>query len=107
MKNLEDARRRAVLEAAAKNFGWPLAKAENRGFGIACGNEKGSYVATCAEIAVDKKSGAVRVVRLVTAFECGAILNPDGLRNQAIGANIQGLRVPLFQAIQLENDPIT
>src|SRR6266478_1665926 len=107
LKNLEDARMRAVLEAAAKNFDWPLAKAENRGFGIACGNEKGSYVATCAEIAVDKKSGAVRVVRLVTAFECGAIVNPDGLRNQVIGANIQGLGGALFEAIEFENGRIT
>jgi nicotinate dehydrogenase subunit B len=107
LKNLEDARMRAVLEAAAKNFGWPRAKAENSGFGIACGNEKGSYVATCAEIAVDKNSGSVRIVRLVTAFECGAIVNPDGLRNQVIGANIQGLGGALFEAIEFENGRVT
>jgi isoquinoline 1-oxidoreductase len=107
LKNLEDARLRAVLEAAAKTFGWPQAKKENRGFGIAAGHEKGSYVATCAEIAVDKNSGAVRIVRLVTAFECGAIVNPDGLRNQVIGANIQGLGGALFEAIEFENGRIT
>jgi nicotinate dehydrogenase subunit B len=107
LKNLEDARLRAVLEAAAKTFGWPRAKAPDRGFGIAGGNEKGSYVATCAEIAVDTNSGGVRVVRLVTAFECGAIVNPDGLRNQVIGANIQGLGGALFEAIEFENGRIT
>ena len=106
-KNLEDARLRAVLEAAAKKFGWPRGKEEDRGFGIAGGHEKGSYVATCAEIAVDKTSGSVRVVRLVTAFECGAIVNPDGLRNQVIGANIQGLGGALFEAIEFENGRIT
>ncbi len=107
LKNLEDARLRAVLEAAAKNFGWPRAKVTDHGFGIAGGHEKGSYVATCAEIAVDKTSGSVRVVRLVTAFECGAIVNPDGLRNQVIGANIQGLGGALFEAIEFENGRIT
>jgi isoquinoline 1-oxidoreductase len=107
LKNLEDARLRAVLEAAAKTFGWPRAKAEGHGFGVAGGNEKGSYVATCAEIAVDKSSGNVRVVRLVTAFECGAIVNPDGLRNQVIGANIQGLGGALFEAVEFENGRIT
>jgi isoquinoline 1-oxidoreductase len=108
MKNLSDARMRAVLEAAAKSFGWPHKKAQDgQGFGIACGNEKGSYVATCAEIAVDKKSGTVRVVRLVEAFECGAIVNPDGLRNQVIGAMIQGLGGALFEAIAFENGHIT
>lgn len=107
LKNLEDARLRAVLQAAAKKFGWPEAKKENRGFGIAAGNEKGSYVATCAEIALDPTSGTVRVVRLVTAFECGAIVNPDGLRNQVIGANIQGLGGALFEAIEFENGRIS
>jgi nicotinate dehydrogenase subunit B len=107
LKNLEDARLRAVLEAAARDFGWPRAKTEGHGFGIAGGNEKGSYVATCAEIAVDKSSGNVRVVRLVTAFECGAIVNPDGLRNQVIGANIQGLGGALFEAVEFENGRIT
>jgi nicotinate dehydrogenase subunit B len=107
MKNLDDARLRAVLEAAAKKFAWPRATKEGQGFGIAAGNEKGSYVATCAEIAFDKTSGAVRVVRLVTAFECGAIVNPDGLRNQVVGANIQGLGGALFEAIEFENGRIT
>ncbi|HTT32285.1 MAG TPA: molybdopterin cofactor-binding domain-containing protein, partial [Methylomirabilota bacterium] len=80
VKNLSDVRMRAVLEAAAKSFGWPRKKTqEGQGFGIACGYEKGSYVATCVEVAVDKPSDAVRVVRVVEAFECGAIVNPDGL----------------------------
>jgi len=104
MKNLSDARMRAVLEAVAKSFGWPRKKTqEGQGFGVACGNEKGSYVATCAEVAADKTSGAVRVVRLVEAFECGAIVNPDGLRNQVVGAMIQGLGGALFEAIEFEN----
>ncbi len=107
MKNLSNARMRAVLEAAAKSFGWPRKKTqEGQGFGVACGDEKGSYVATCAEVAVEKKSGAVRVVRLVEAFECGAIVNPDGLRNQVVGAMIQGLGGALFEAIEFENGRI-
>jgi isoquinoline 1-oxidoreductase len=107
LKNLEDARLRAVLQTAAKNFGWPRTKTEGRGFGVAGGNEKGSYVATCAEIAIDNNSRSARVVRLVTAFECGAIVNPDGLRNQVIGANIQGLGGALFEAVEFENGRIS
>jgi CO/xanthine dehydrogenase Mo-binding subunit len=107
LKNLSDQRMRAVLEAAAKSFGWPRKKTkEGQGFGIACGNEKGSYVATCAEVAVDKSSGAVRVVKLVEAFECGAIVNPDGLRNQVVGAMIQGLGGALFEAVEFANGRI-
>ncbi len=107
MKNLSDPRMRAVMEAAAKSFGWPRKKTqEGQGFGVACGYEKGSYVATFAEMALDKKTGAVRVVRLVEAFECGAIVNPDGLRNQVVGAMIQGLGGALFEAIEFENGRI-
>jgi isoquinoline 1-oxidoreductase len=107
LKNLSDPRLRAVLEATAKSFGWPRKKSqEGQGFGLAAGYEKGSYVATCAEVAVDRTSGSVRVVRLVEAFECGAIVNPDGLRNQVVGSMIQGLGGALFEAIEFENGRI-
>ena len=107
LKNLSNARMRAVLEAATKSFGWPRKKTqEGQGFGLACGDEKGSYVAACAEAAVDRALGDVRVVRVVEAFECGAIVNPDGLRNQVVGAIIQGLGGALFEAVEFENGQI-
>ena len=112
LKNLSDPRLRAVLEAVAKSAGWPKQKSpkqntkDSQGFGIACGYEKGSYVATFAEVAVDRESGAVRVVRLVTAFECGAVVNPNGLRNQVVGANIQALGGALFEAVEFEKGRI-
>ncbi len=107
LKNITDPRLRAVLETASKSFGWPRKKTqEGQGFGLAVGFEKGSYVATCAEIVVDPKSGAVRVEKLTEAFECGAIINPDGLRNQTVGAMIQGIGGALFEAIEFENGRI-
>ncbi len=100
LKNLKEARLRAVLEAAARQFGWGLRKAKpGRGFGLACGTEKGSFVAACAEVEADVKTGRLKVVRVVTAFECGAILNPDHLKNQIEGATVQGLGGALFEAI--------
>ncbi len=107
LKNLKDARLAAVLEAAARQFGWGKAKAPaGHGFGIACGTEKGSYVATCAEAAVDRDSGRVRVVRLATAFECGAVLNPGHLKNQIEGAVVMGLGGALFEAIEFAGGKI-
>ena len=49
---------------------------------------------------------SIRVVRVVTAFECGAIVKPDGLRNQIVGANIMGLGGALFEAIEFANGRI-
>lgn len=107
LKNLADERLRAVLEAAASRFGWGKAKsAPDRGVGLAAGFEKGGYVATCAEIAVDRTSGEVKAVRVVTAFECGAILNPDHLKNQIEGAIVMGLGGALFESIEFENGKI-
>jgi nicotinate dehydrogenase subunit B len=107
LKNLSDPRLRAVFESAAQTFGWPKKKTQNgQGFGMGGGLEKNGYVATCAEIFVDHNAGEVRVVRIVTAFECGAVVNPDGLRNQIVGANIMGLGGALFEAIEFENGGI-
>ena len=107
MKNLQDDRIKGVLQAAADKFGWGKAKpAPGHGFGLACGSEKGGYVANCAEVSVDRSTGALRIVRVVVAYECGAIVNPDGLRNQVLGANIQGLGGALFEVIEFENGRI-
>lgn len=107
LKNAKDERLRAVLEAAAKAFGWGKTKpVAGHGFGIAGGFDKGGYVASCAEVAVDRASGNVKIIRVVTAFECGAIVNPDGLKNQVEGAVIQGIGGALFEAVEFENGKI-
>jgi isoquinoline 1-oxidoreductase len=62
-------------------------------------------VATCAE--VEAKDGAVKVVRLVTAFECGAVVNPDHLKNQVEGALVMGLGGALFEAVKFAGGTVT
>ena len=106
LKNLKNERLRAVFEAAAKQCGWGKTKAPGQGFGMGGGYEKLGNVATFVEVNVDGKSGDVRVVRVVSAFECGAIVNPDNLRNQIEGSNVQGLGGALFEAIEFENGKI-
>src|SRR5262249_48080799 len=54
LRNLSDPRLRAVLEAAADKGGWgKAAGGAGHGRGIACGFEKGSYIATAADVAVE------------------------------------------------------
>jgi nicotinate dehydrogenase subunit B len=103
LRNLKEPRLRAVLGAAAERFGWGKARASpGRGFGLACGVEKGGYIAACAEVSVSSPSGQARIERVVAAFECGAILNPDNLKNQVEGALIMGIGGALFEAIEFE-----
>ena len=105
LKNLADPRLRAVLEAAADKFGWGrTTPTHGHGYGIACGVEKGGYVATCAEVSIDE--GQVRIVRVVEAFECGAIVNPAHLTNQIEGSIIQGIGGALFESVAFENGTI-
>ena len=107
MKNLKNERLRAVFEAAAGKFGWGKRRAApGEGFGMGGGYEKLGNIATFAEVNVDRKIGAVKVVRIVSAFECGAIVNPGNLRNQVEGSNIQGMGGALFEAIEFENGKI-
>jgi isoquinoline 1-oxidoreductase len=100
LKNLKDARLRAVLNAAAEKFGW----GKTQSSGIACGSEKGGYAATCAEVAVT--NGDVKITRIVTAFECGAIINPDQLKNQIEGSMMMGIGGAMFEAIEFDNGKI-
>jgi isoquinoline 1-oxidoreductase len=107
LKNLTDARLHAVFQAAAEKFGWGRQKSSpTRGFGIGGGTEKGSYVATCAEVGIDPATGELHVERIVEAFECGTVVNPDGLENQITGAITQGLGGALFEAIHFDNGKI-
>ena len=106
LKNLKDERLRGVLEAAAKAFGWGNPAPGGRGFGIAGGSEKGSYVATCAEVAADAKSGAIKVLRAVTAFECGTVVSPDHLRNQVEGSVIMGIGGALSEEVRFAEGKI-
>ncbi len=104
LRYLDDDRMAAVLRAAAEPVGWDDAGAparsgtDRQGTGIACGTEKNGRVATAAQVRVEQ-DGTLRVLRLVTAFDCGAVVNPDNLANQVEGAVMMGLGGALFEAI--------
>jgi isoquinoline 1-oxidoreductase len=101
--NLDDERLAAVLTAAAQRFRW---RAGSRaGQGIALAIEKGGRAATVAQVA--EVEGELEVVRLVTAYECGAIVNPQTVINQIEGATIMALGGALFEAIRFDHGVIT
>jgi nicotinate dehydrogenase subunit B len=105
LKNTRDERLRNVMTAAAERFGWKnRRKTAGRGFGMAAGTEKGGYVACCVEVSA--ANGQVKVVRVVEAFECGAIVNPEHLSNQVEGAIAMGLGGALFEHIDFADGKI-
>ena len=62
-------------------------------------------MATCAEVAIT--NGAVKIVRVTEAFECGAVVNPEHLRNQVEGAVAMGVGGALFEQIEFADNKIT
>jgi isoquinoline 1-oxidoreductase len=109
LAHLDNPRLRAVLQTAAEKFGWQervKKKTANAGVGLACGTEKGSYVAACVEIEIDPKQNQIRVRHVCQAFECGAIVNPDNLLKQVEGAIVMGLGPALREEVRFENGEI-
>jgi CO/xanthine dehydrogenase Mo-binding subunit/aerobic-type carbon monoxide dehydrogenase small subunit (CoxS/CutS family) len=108
LRHLSDSRLADVLRAAAERLGWPgpgVSPGAAAGLGIAGGFEKGGRVATAAAVRVDA-DGTLHVDRLVTAFDCGAVVNPDNLANQIEGAAMMGLGGALFEAIDFADGQI-
>jgi CO/xanthine dehydrogenase Mo-binding subunit len=107
LAHLSNPRMRRVLQAAAKQFGWKRRKTPSgRGVGVACATDVGTYVATMAEVAVDRSSGQVQVKRVVCAQDEGVIVNSDGSRQQMEGCIMMGLGYALSEEVHFKNGEI-
>ncbi len=112
LAHLKEPRLRDVLLKAAERFryreriqGLP-SKSGKRGVGLACGTEKGSYVAACVAVKIDPSRGKIAVEEIVEAYECGAIQNPGNLRAQVEGGIVMGLGGALKEEIRFEHGRI-
>lgn len=107
LKNLRDERMIRTLKAAAEKFGWEAAPSPSgRGFGVACGTDAGTYVAQIAEVTVDKRSGQVKVERVVCAQDMGLAVNPRGAIIQVEGCITMGLGYALTEDIHFRGGMI-
>jgi nicotinate dehydrogenase subunit B len=102
-----DKRLTDALRAVAEKSGWaerpspaPAANGKTlKGRGVAINQRGGSIPAAVAEVEVDSATGRVRVTRVTMAFDCGLIINPDGVRNQIEGNVMQGVSRTLFEEV--------
>ena len=107
LDHLSDRKMRGVLSAAAKAFGWsPNASPSGRGVGVACGIRSGAYVANMAEVAVDKKTGKVQVLRVACAQDMGLCINPHGATLQMEGCITMGLGYALTEEVRFDKGAI-
>ncbi|TNC09382.1 xanthine dehydrogenase family protein molybdopterin-binding subunit [Methylobacterium terricola] len=101
LRHLDDPRARAVIEAAASRFGWGTILPKNRGAGFAFARYKNlaAYCALAVEVALERESGRVRLVRAQAAVDAGEVVNPHGIRDQIEGGIIQAMSWSLFEAV--------
>lgn len=111
LAHLRDPRARAVLQAAADKAGWtPGKKGDGRhGRGIAYCRYKsiGMYAAVVVDVEVDRKTGAVKVPRVVIAADIGRVVNPDGAKNQLEGGIVQAVSLTLMEQVVFDRREIT
>jgi isoquinoline 1-oxidoreductase beta subunit len=95
-------RARAVLDLAAAKAGWGEPMPARSGRGVALIEGFGSFMAMVADVTVDKE-GQVRIDRVVSAVDCGIVVNPDTVRAQMEGGIIFGLTAALYGEITFKN----
>jgi isoquinoline 1-oxidoreductase subunit beta len=98
---LGDGPHKRVLELAAAKAGWGTAAAAGVGRGFAVHASFGSYCAHAIDASVD--GDKVTVHRVVSAIECGTVVNPAIVRSQIESGVIYGLSAALRQEITFDH----
>jgi len=106
-RRVDRSKLRAVLELAASKADWgapiPQRAGRRSGRGIACNVYHGrTTLAHVAEVSVGEK-GDVRVHRIVTAADCGQVVNPLGLGGQVESGVAWGLSYALKGEVTIES----
>jgi CO/xanthine dehydrogenase Mo-binding subunit len=79
-------------------FGWPVAQVDpDTGEGEPLHNM--AYGATVAEVEVDTDTGEVKVLKLVSAYDCGKAINPMLVEGQIDGGAAMGLGSALLEEL--------
>ena len=82
-----------ALNLAAEKAGWGKTLPAGRAMGVAVVNCFGSFNAQIAEVSIVQ--GKVRVHRVVSAVDCGQVVNPAGVQQQMQSAIVYGLSAAL------------
>jgi len=111
LRHLDDPRAQEVIRRAAQRFGWERRPAstrwKGRGFSFAQYKNLMAYCAIAAEVSVEPDTGRVTIERIVSAVDCGQIVNPDGVRNQIEGGIVQSASWTLFEETTFDRHTIT
>jgi isoquinoline 1-oxidoreductase subunit beta len=89
-----------VLNLVAEKANWGKAMPKGSAQGFAMSNNVGSFTASIAEVTVT--GGKLKINRMAIATDCGHVVNPQILREQAIGGAVFGLAAAMKGAITID-----
>jgi CO/xanthine dehydrogenase Mo-binding subunit len=118
LKHLSDPRAVDVINAVLKASNWQTRPGPNpasaqgniakgRGISYVRYNNTITYVATVAEVEVNRTTGQIAVTRVYVAHDCGQIINPDGVINQVEGGVIQTVSRTLMEEVKWAGNTVT
>jgi len=120
LRNLDDARAVALIDATAKRAGWQARTPGSRGKPDADGMLHGrgvayaryvhskfpgfgaAWAAWVIDLSVDAATGRIRVQRIVVGQDTGMVINPDGVRHQIHGNVVQTLSRCLLEKVAFD-----
>jgi isoquinoline 1-oxidoreductase subunit beta len=110
-----DAGWKKCLQEVATRSGWGKKLPRGQAQGVAISNwgswaakdklHAGTTVATVAHVDVTRE-GALKVLQLDLAFDCGRMLNPDAVIAQMEGGTVFGLNLSLNEELNIQNGRI-
>ncbi len=115
LKHIDEPRAKNALTVAAEKFGWDTRVSPKKnisgdvvvGRGVALGTRNGTYVGTIAEVEVNRRTGVVKVTKLVCAHDCGLIVNPDALKATIAANLVQSLGRTTKEEVLFDRSAVT
>lgn len=99
-------RLRNVLEQCKAQSNWGQTLPENEGMGIATcyGQEREmpTWIACAAHVAVNPKSGAVKVKKIAMTVDCGTVVHPDSAIAQIQGSIAWGVSLAVHEGTEIK-----
>ena len=89
-----------MLQTVAEKAGWGKPIPKGQGRGIAQHACFGTWIAQVADLSVDKKTGKIKVHKVVAAVDCGPVVNPGPLVEQIEGGIIIALSTALKEEVK-------
>ncbi|HXR75229.1 MAG TPA: molybdopterin cofactor-binding domain-containing protein [Bryobacteraceae bacterium] len=113
IQHTHDQRAVGVLESVRDSSGWQtgsMRRAANgdiaRGQGVAIMLRAGTYWACVAQIAVNRKTGAIKVEKITVSVDPGIVVNPLQLKRQIEGGSVMGVSMTLFEEVRFDQSGV-